>query len=172
MPKSEEEQVYKFAKNKAELSRILDISRVTLDAWIELPDSPRTTSNGRYVVAEWRAFKANRNLNAGIEETAELKLQKLRDEVARGQIAMLKEAGELVPVEWSKQLFAHLSISMRNVIMDSGIGEGEKLSLIAKIEKINADDYISQLRLQTVEALAGEPELNLQDGAIQSQAAA
>lgn len=151
----------KFAQNKAELSRILDISRVTLDAWLKLPDRPQSTSNGKFVVAEWRVFAANRKVDSAAEESAALKLQKLRDEVARGQVELMKSANELVPVEWSKQLFAHLAISVRNAIKEVGLPEACRLLLYEKIEKINADDYLSQLRRQTVDAVGEESEYDL-----------
>ena len=161
----------RFVKTKAEMARLLDISRVTLDAWLKLSDSPRCRSDGRFPVDEWRAYKARKKMDDSIEETAELKLQKLRNEVAQSEVDLMKAAGELVPLEWSRQLFAHLAISIRNIVQGSELAEHDKLSLTEQIEKINADEYLSQLRSQTFDVVAEEPELGLSNGTGESQAA-
>lgn len=135
-----------YAKNKAELARILDITRVTLDAWIKLPASPRTLSNGRRVIAEWRVFAAGRKIDRQSEEREELKMQKLRDDSARSQMELMKEAGELFPIEWHLQIIEHYAISVRGIIEHAEIDEHEKLEIFAQVKAINCDEYLNRLQ--------------------------
>ena len=41
------------------------------------------------------------------EEKRALELQKLRDDVARGQLELGREAAEVMPVEWTRRVLAH-----------------------------------------------------------------
>lgn len=141
----------KWISTKLELSRLLGISRPTLDTYSTLPGFPdRRQGDGAWPLEQCRAFVATQ-LNRSEEKRA-LELQKLRDEVARGQVALMKEAGELIPVQWSKMLFAHLMISTRNIIQGADIPEGEKSKMTSAIESVDADAFIAQLKLEGVPA--------------------
>src|SRR5258708_4277973 len=105
-----DKQAGKFAKAKSELAHILGITRRTLDAWLLEPDAPRRTKDGRYEIEHWREFASHRKVNMNADEASRLLLQKLRNEVELGNLRLLKEAGELVPLEWTKMLLGHVAI--------------------------------------------------------------
>lgn len=158
-----------YAKNKAHLSRVIDISRVTLDAWLRLPNAPKPLSNGTYVISEWVKFKASRGQEQDkpIEEIAALKLRNLKQKVELDDIKILKLAGDLVPIEWAKQLVAHLAISARNVVQESDITPEQKLKITERLEKIDFENFLSQLRNQAEEDVvdeSGESENGVEEG--------
>ena len=150
-----------YAKNKSDLSRLIGITRATLDAWIKEDGSPRPAANGRWKIAEWEEFKKGRKIedhDTPASDTAELKRKKLQQEIELNDIKILRESGDLVPVDWAKQLVAHWSISTCHIIKDSGLAECDKVSIVEKIEAINFENFLSQLRTQVEADLAGEPE--------------
>lgn len=147
----------KYARNRTELARYLDVDRNTIAAWIKLSESPKRKSDGRYVTTDWLTFKANRRCqNETPSDSVELKIKKLRQEIELNDIKILREAGDLVPLEWAKNLVAHLAATTCGIFRDSGLDEGDKLSLIEKIEAINFENYLSQLRAQIAADVAGE----------------
>lgn len=148
-----------YAKNKSDLSRLLGITRATLDAWIKEDESPKPASNGRWRLNEWEEFKKGRKVedhDTPAAEVSELKKKKLQQEIELNDIKILRESGDLVPVDWAKQLVAHWSISTCNIIKDSGLDERDKLLLVEKIEAINFENFLSQLRKQVETDLANE----------------
>jgi hypothetical protein len=161
--KSDAEPTY--AKNKAELCRLIACSRVSLDAWLKLPESPKPMSNGKFKVAEWRAFRAARAVDPKFDESQELKLIKQRNEAAQSTIDLMKSAEEAIPVAWCEQLFAHLALSVCSIIQGSDIAEHDKIALTEQIEKIDAHEYLSQIRSQTIDIVGEDAGVNLANGA-------
>ena len=126
-----------YAKNKAELARIIGSSRVSIDAWLKLPGCPKPLSNGKFVIAEWRAFKATRKLDAGFDESQELKLIKQRNEAAQSTIDLMKSAEEAIPVAWCEQLFAHLALHKTQIDL-CRIGFGDPLEQRTLLDAVTA----------------------------------
>jgi hypothetical protein len=144
----------RWIKTKLELARLLGISRTTLDNFTLLPGFPARAANGHFPLEECRAFVAGqlgRN-----EEKRALELQKLRDEVSRGQLELMKAAGEVVPLDWSRRIVAHMAISLRRIIQGASIDEAEKEKMTAAVEGIDVEGFIAQLaREEIAEGPAG-----------------
>lgn len=152
-----ENQASRFAKNKSQLAIALGVSRTTIDAWFLLPDSPRARSNGQHEIAEWKVFASTRKVETDANEAVKLKLKKLKQEVELNDIKILQQCGDLVPLDWCNQLVAHLTITMRNVIQGSDdLSPNSKAALTAKLEGIKYDHFLSQLRKQIADTMAGE----------------
>jgi hypothetical protein len=136
-----------WIKTKLELSRLLGISRPTLDAYSVDPNFPERAANGHFPLEKCRAFVVA--LTGRNEEKRTLELQKLRDEVSRGQLELMKAAGEVVPLAWSRRIVAHMAISMRNVIQGASIDDAEKERMTTAIEAIDVEEFIRQLAAES-----------------------
>jgi len=132
-----------WVKTKLELARLLGISRTTLDNYTLLPGFPARAANGHFPLEQCRAFVAGqlgRN-----EERRALELQKLRDDVARGQIELMK-ADEVMPIEWVTLVLDHLAVSVRNVIQRAPfLTEEEKEYLTNEVIAIDMVKFIDAL---------------------------
>lgn len=148
-----------YSKSKSDLSRLLGITRATLDAWIREEGSPKLAENGRYRIADWMTFREGRKVakEEAQSDTPELKRKKLQQEIELNDIKILKESGDLVPVEWAKNLVAHLAISVCQIVKESDIPQEAKDDLTLKVEAINFENYLSQLRAQIAADVAGQP---------------
>lgn len=148
-------QAERFAKNKTDLALAIGIARSTLDAWFLKPESPRARSNGKHDIAEWKTFASTQKFETDANEAVKLKLKKLKQEVELNDIKILKEGGDLVPLDWCNQLVAHLTISMRNAIQGSDdLSPNSKVTLTKKLESINYENFLSQLRKQIADDVA------------------
>jgi hypothetical protein len=85
-----------------------------------------------------------------------LKMKNLKQKIELDDIKILREAGDLVPVDWAKQLVAHLAISVCAILRASDISSDDKKLLTDQIEAINFENYLSQLRIQIAGDVAGE----------------
>jgi hypothetical protein len=136
----------KWIKTKLELSRILGISRPTLDTYSVMPGFPERAANGHFPLSKCREF-VNAQLGRNEEKRA-LEIQRLRDDVARGQLDLMKAADEVMPIEWTKRVLAHQAISFRQIIQASGLTDEQKESLTSQVEQIDCEEFIRQLTLE------------------------
>ena len=135
-----------WTKTKSELARILGVTRRTLDAWILLPEAPKQTGTA-FDVTAWRDFASTRRPGK-TSEGAELRLENVRLTVALNEAKLMKQAGDLIPVEWAKGLVADHAIKVRNIIQGSDLSETEKHDLTEQLIAISSDDFIAGLRAQ------------------------
>jgi hypothetical protein len=145
-PIASEQSHAEWCKNKSELARILGVTRRTLDAWILLPEAPKQTGTA-FDVTAWRDFASTRRPGK-TSEGAELRLENLRLTVALNEAKLMKQAGDLIPVEWAKGLVADHAIKTRNIILAAPIAQADRDSLIEQIAAISSDDFIAGLRAQ------------------------
>ena len=142
MSKKAFSQRQKFVRTKLELSRLLGVARGTWDTYTTLPGCPQVEARG-WPLEACRAFVAGqlgRN-----EERRALELQKLRDEVARGQIELMKKADEVMPVEWVEKVLDHLVISFRQIIQGSTLTDEQKETMTNAVLAIDMDKFIDAL---------------------------
>jgi hypothetical protein len=136
-----------FARTKIELCQALEISRPTLDRYTVLPGFPEKADDG-WPLDACRAFVSGQLHRR--EEYSRLELEKMRQEVSQAQMRTLREAERLMPREWSELLFAHLAVSARNVIQGADIPEEIKADMTAKIEALDASEFLAQLKLEGI----------------------
>ena len=68
----------KFAKNQTELADILGVSRKTIQRHVKNPDAPKTKSDGRMMVGEWRNYLAAKDvIDADDLDTSALKAKQI-----------------------------------------------------------------------------------------------
>ncbi len=132
-----------WVKTKLELARLLGISRTTLDNYTLLPGFPARAANGHFPLEQCRAFVAGqlgRN-----EEKRALELQKLRDDVARGQLELMKASDEVMPIEFVSRVLAHQAISFRQIIQGSGLTDDQKEALTNAVLAIDTEKFIAEM---------------------------
>jgi hypothetical protein len=106
-----------FAANAVELSKILNVSRKTVQRWRKIGGNPGVQPDGRYHVASWRAFKASRasseedNPSASQARAQQILLQ---NEKLKIQIAVLKR--EYMPCAEVERFGGELGSAIRKVI--------------------------------------------------------
>jgi DNA-binding transcriptional MerR regulator len=133
----------KWVRTKLELARLLGVSRTTLDNYTLLPGFPARAANGHFPLEQCRAFVAGqlgRN-----EEKRSLELQKLRDDVARGQLELMKASDEVMPIEFVSRVLAHQAISFRQVIQNSDLTDDQKETLTNAVLAIDMDAFIASM---------------------------
>jgi hypothetical protein len=134
-----------WIKTKLELARLLGISRPTLDAHTVLPGFPQVEARG-WPLERCRAFTAvqiNRR-----EETRLLELELLKEQVAQAQMRTGREAGELLPIDWTKRVLAHQAICFRNIIQGSGLTDEQKDAMTNAVLAIDCEEFIRQMALE------------------------
>jgi len=139
----------KIVSTQLSLCEILGIDRTTLQEWFKRPGAPPRRKDNRYVVAEWEAYKLQtkaaqqRHLRS---KTMDLKEQKLAMEVETQRIQLMKAAGELIPIEWTKKLLDHLILTIRTIIHEEAkLTPVQKEALTQSIEKIKCEYHLQQL---------------------------
>jgi phage terminase Nu1 subunit (DNA packaging protein) len=142
-------------ETRAELAKILGISRPTLYTWSKLDGAPIPMPDGRHDVAAWKAF-ADARLNPEPSESQELRIENLRLQVSLKQVQLMKLAGDLVPLEWAKGLVADHAIKTRNIILAAPIAQADRDSLIEQLAAISSDNFIAGLRAQIGEERESE----------------
>ena len=101
-----------FAKNSTDLASLLGVTRRTLNTWKKMEGAPRATSNGSFLVAEWREFVRARGLKTNqpvITSEDALKARKLLAEVEEREIKVGIRKGAFVLLadvrqEWLTQV--------------------------------------------------------------------
>ena len=95
-----------FAKDYAELSIVLGVSRQAVNSWKKFEDAPQPRSNGLHDVQAWREFMTRRGLKGGdvgpTDEQSRLKARKLLAEVEDREFRLSVRRGEFVAVEQVK----------------------------------------------------------------------
>jgi hypothetical protein len=88
-------QISRFAKNKAALSRALDLSRVSIHRFLLLPGAPRKHGEG-YNIAEMKRFIAShtKDIRVGTEKE-KLQIVLLKLKIEREQLALAQENFEI-----------------------------------------------------------------------------
>ena len=96
-----------FAKDYAELSILLGVSRQAVNSWRKFDDAPQPRNNGLHDVQAWREFMGRRGLKGGeigpIDEQSRLKARKLLAEVEEREFRLSVRRGEFVSVEQVKR---------------------------------------------------------------------
>lgn len=101
-----------YAKTVVELAGLLGVTRRTISSWQKLEGAPRATSNGSFLVAEWREFVRARGLKTNqpvITSEDALKARKLLAEVEEREIKVGIRKGAFVLLadvrqEWLTQV--------------------------------------------------------------------
>lgn len=135
-----------WVKTKLELSRLLGISRTTLDNYTLLPGFPARAANGHFPLEQCRAFVAGQT--GRNEERRTLELERLRDEVAIQRLELGRRTDELMPREWCEKTIAHLVIGFRRVIESSGLTAEQKETVYSGVEQIDCEEFIKQLGME------------------------
>jgi hypothetical protein len=147
-----------WIKTKLELSRILGISRPTLDTYSVMPGFPERAANGHFPLSKCREF-VNAQLGRNEEKRA-LEIQRLRDEVARGQLDLMKAADEVMPVEFVSRVLAHQAISFRNIIQGSTLTDEQKQAMTDAVLGIDTKAFIAGMFAETRASVGVEADEN------------
>src|SRR5438094_979385 len=111
-----------FAKDYAELSLVLGVSRQAVNSWKKFEDAPQARNNGLHDVQAWREFMERRRLKGSLsgptDEQSKLKARKLLAEVEEREFRLAVRRGEFVGVEqvrsdWTKVVSQATSLLRR-----------------------------------------------------------
>jgi hypothetical protein len=148
---SSENSPEKWAPTKRALSRILGVTRRTLDAWLLLLEAPPHRDGDAFEIAPWLAFATERRAG-NVADGPQLRLQKLRQEVELNEIKIMREAGQVLPLEMARGWIQDWVLRVRGAIYSyDDLTLDQKNVLADRIDAIDRDDYLKRLRGQSAE---------------------
>lgn len=112
-----------WADNQTDLARILGLStlngRKTIQRWLQKGDSPGHTPEGRYHIAEWRAYALKHGRKAKLPDKAKAELESTLIENERNRLKLEVERGNLCSVDEVASLLAAASFGFANRLLGS-----------------------------------------------------
>jgi len=152
-----------FAANQVELAGHLGVTRQTIHRWLREPGNPGSRPDGRYCLAEWSRWSAERGGGpVGSPTSTELKSRLIGVQIEKIEHALSVARGEFYPVVDVKKWCAELATAIRKVVTQIhlvapsvvGVSVQEAETRLKDVE----DEVLLQLRAIGQPALPAVPD--------------